>query len=347
MADAAALRNLSVILLWGGCWIIATNAYYLAHGIARGLKEIWLIGGALASAATAVEKYIAEPLNELRKDAEGELVRGLSGLVDNLAIFIGLAALVALGVKAALTYMWKDSLPAYVVSLIEREIAKLHLPHLDVQAITKAVEAQVIGLITAPLATIRKDIARAESIATAAAKAAADAVYKAEHVVTEKIEQIVNNPTTYITSTVQQEVPGLAAAIAVAGGEVLELPGISYDDLRNLVNGQDLAKLGGLIAAIPLIRGLVQTLAQEAGLDSAECRAKNKAICGTDPLQWAGLLAGLAALGLSFDLADVVKLAAEGVGEAKTLLADAGNIPQDVIASVGGVIGQVAAGIAA
>lgn len=185
---------------------------------------------------------------------------------------------------------------------------------------------------------------------TAAERLAAGQVLEAEQLAASGFadaERLAGSALAQSEAAAKQALAEAEARGATALAGVRDVAVAAGDDLATIEGKLGALGTAGLIASIPAIATLVHAIATEAGLDDAACRAKNKGICGTDPLQWAGLLAGLAALGLSFDLSDVVKLAAEGVGEAGLLLADVGKIPQDVIVNVGGIIGQVAAGIAA
>lgn len=87
------------------------------------------------------------------------------------------------------------------------------------------------------------------------------------------------------------------------------------DDLTTLLGKLSPGDVAALIAAIPLIGLLVNTIATETGLNNSECRSKVKGICGTDPLAWAKLLGGLAALGFAFDLRALAKVANEVIGD--------------------------------
>ena len=66
----------------------------------------------------------------------------------------------------------------------------------------------------------------------------------------------------------------------------------------------------GIIAAMPAIATLVQSIAVDAGLENADCRSKVKGICGTSPAAWESLLVGIASAGLLFDLPAIVESAA-------------------------------------
>lgn len=91
--------------------------------------------------------------------------------------------------------------------------------------------------------------------------------------------------------------------------EVGKIAGRVGDDLATIEGNLGALGVAGLIASIPAIATLVHAIATEAGLESASCRAKNKQICGTDPLQWAGLLGGLALMEGALSLKEIVPVA--------------------------------------
>jgi O-glycosyl hydrolase len=61
-----------------------------------------------------------------------------------------------------------------------------------------------------------------------------------------------------------------------------------------------------------------------AGIDRAECAAKVKGICGTDPAAWASLLEGLAVLGFAFSLEELAKVAEPLAYDLAGIIAEAG-----------------------
>lgn len=81
------------------------------------------------------------------------------------------------------------------------------------------------------------------------------------------------------------------------------------NELKDLEGIYGALEVATLIASIPAIATLVHAIAEEAGLDKAECRGKVKGICGTDPSAWGNLLAGLAAVGFAFNLRQLYAVA--------------------------------------
>jgi hypothetical protein len=95
------------------------------------------------------------------------------------------------------------------------------------------------------------------------------------------------------------------------------------DDVASIEHGLSAAGAGALIAAIPAIATLVGTIAVESGLENAACRGQVKGICQTDPTAWAGLLAGLAALGFGFSLRELVQVARPLVADLTPIIREA------------------------
>jgi hypothetical protein len=104
----------------------------------------------------------------------------------------------------------------------------------------------------------------------------------------------------------------LAEAQAAGQAALDTVKGIAVGAAHDLeqIEGQ-LGALGvaGLIASIPAIATLVHAIATEAGLEDAACRAKVKGVCGTSPNSWGNMLAGLAALGIAFNLEELYRVA--------------------------------------
>lgn len=106
----------------------------------------------------------------------------------------------------------------------------------------------------------------------------------------------------------------LSAVEAAAAGELTDIYNLPADAIRDLLDRLDLTKVASIGAGLVLVRGLVNALTREAGLDSAECRAKNKQICATPGNAWSSLLEGLLALGFVASLPELAKIA-EGMAD--------------------------------
>lgn len=104
-------------------------------------------------------------------------------------------------------------------------------------------------------------------------------------------------------------------------GSAQDLTSRELHDLLDNVNHGDIASL---IAAVPLLTVLVNTLAAETGLDNAECRGKVKNICATNATDWSWLLGGLAVAGVGFGMREIVEAAREVIHLAEDVLDEVG-----------------------
>lgn len=289
---------------------IYVSSWFLTRSI--GLLDISLplgIGRPFHGVVQAIINAIESGANDALKATEKALAWAWADLLSSLQLFLGLTIFFGDLLLKALSYMWLGPLPALISRLIEDAFAK----HRTVPTTAPGLESRIVTSVEAKLAPtlaqIRADSQKAEVAATNAEKAADAAAAQATHSVTNTIEQVVTNPVTYLTNTVTEVIPGLAEALTAAGGEVADLPGLTIPNLEDLLRSKELGSLAGLMAAIPLLRAITNTIAVESGLENADCRSKVKGICGTNPAAWAGLLGGLAALGFAFSLKDLYGVA--------------------------------------
>lgn len=107
-------------------------------------------------------------------------------------------------------------------------------------------------------------------------------------------------------SHVEHTVAGVERELGNVEGEVAGvirgIPGDVVAELDALARATGATDIASLLKAIPVTAAALVALEVATGLDSAGCRSKVKGICGVDPLQWANLLAGLAALDFALSL---------------------------------------------
>lgn len=142
----------------------------------------------------------------------------------------------------------------------------------------------------------------------------------------------------------------LAASEAAASTALEQVKSIALTAEHDLTDFEAYIKslgLPALIAGATALATLVTVVLTETGLENQSCRGKVKNICATDPLAWASLLAGVAAVGVAFDLADVAKVAVALVDETDQLIGEFGSLSAAAIDDVGQVIGEAALRIAA
>lgn len=134
------------------------------------------------------------------------------------------------------------------------------------------------------------------------------------------VHQIVNDAVAGI------HLPGDIAASTLTGAakQALENAQAAEDairgELHDLLGNANPGDVAALIAAIPVIRALVQTLESETGLENASCRAKVKSICATPTDAWDNLLALALPLGLALSLRALYEPARETFNELHDLI---------------------------
>lgn len=312
--------DLSEVLVFAVGLALALLALILARAIASLVSALPFVGGTLESLLTSA---IVDPLKTLTGSLERRMIAGASSLLDNLAVLLAIPLLIGIGVYKGFEYLWHEALKPLVAAAVHaalkvayraEALAKhaestashaLHvaenLPTVDLPNLWRAIEHRVASDVSAGVTT-------AEKYASTAVAAVEDAPIQAVR----NIDRLV---TTAETDTAQ------AFTDALAYAEGLALP--IGNDLTQLEEYIKSLGTAGLVAAIPALAYLVQSLVREAGLSDAECRSKNAGICGTDPLQWAGLLAALVPIGIAFDLQAIVDYAGTIAGAVETLVQQA------------------------
>lgn len=114
----------------------------------------------------------------------------------------------------------------------------------------------------------------------------------------------------------QSALDKLRSAEDAAIGAIKKAETATAAELRDLINSTPLDQIEGLLIAVPALAAIVNVLEAETGLGRAECRGKIKNICATDPAKWAGLLDGLALIGVGLSLEQIFRLSAEVADEA-------------------------------
>lgn len=293
----AARLGIGTGLRFFGGLILAALASSIADGILKGLSytkilSIPFVGGAIRA---GVEDSLVKPAEALFRPLEQVMSEVMYGIGNGVGV-IGSNDLVLLnGLELSLKTLWHVAIPGFVKTALSpvRTIATeaKALAHTAEQTASRALsKADSIKVLTS--GQVWHDI-------KGEVKTTAEAVVR---------------PVAHEANTVSTEV---AHAVGGAAAELPRLPGLGYDELNKLLGEADLTKLAGLLAAVPLLSSLIQSLTQEAGLTSAECRSKVGGICGVNPSAWEGLLASLAVAAFAFDLPAIVK-AVNGLAPAAT-----------------------------
>ena len=303
MAEALdAALDLVPLLLWGVAWgLAALLSVLVAVGKATFNPSIPLFGKPLNSAWNTIEGAVNSALNDAANGVAKAWSGLLNGLIDSIGLLIAFPALLFLGVKAALEYLWNSALSPLIAHAVN------------------------------PVRTLAQ---KAEADAAAATRAASDAIGTAEHYAEGQAASALESAKAYAlgrADALESTIVGLygatvsdvqAAEHAIAV-DAPRLPGMTWDDLEIALSGKDAGTLAGALGVGAIAASLVNVLATEAGLGSSDCRAKNKQICGVDTAAWTSLLEGLAVIGFAFSLADLAAVAQPLAGELAPVIAKA------------------------
>lgn len=323
-SDAGIAKGLSD--LEGSLELLIGLAGLLGLGVYKALKYLW---------GTALHPFITAITNPIKTTADNALsdVEALTKTVaDDLTKAESYAkAQAADALDSAKTYADQQATAAKTAaeSYADQAVAKLRTA--EDTAIANAVDlanaAKAAGLAAAAAVQtkLEAEVTTAESqakIDAAGAESAAEA---------------------FAASAVAQSEAVASTAIAQVKAIAIGATG----DLTDFESYIGSLSLPDLIASTAAVAALLTVVLTDTGLDNASCRAKVKGICGTDPIAWASLLAGVVALGVSFDLADIVTAALAILGDVDSLISDIGQLSESEIESVGTAIGQAALAIAA
>lgn len=328
--------SLAELVPWVAALVLALIAYYIAKSLSIVTSLIPLFGGDISG---AVENALVSPAHDLLKTVESKVAKGFSDLVSALGLGIGLSALLGLGIYKALGYLWNHALAPRVKSVMHYLDTQVQGIASDVLGLSKTVEAdlvkaekyatgEVAAATTAIEATLRKEIAVAKRDVESYADSAVSELRKAENAALGSAVSALNAGIAEAeraahaaeTEAEAAAASALTRAEATFNTAIADVRGIAVgaeDDIETLIGKYGLAGAAGLIASIPLLATLVNTIAAESGLDSSECRGKVKNICGTNPQAWERLLgfAGFLTLALDFqDFVNAAEVVAKGIG---------------------------------
>jgi hypothetical protein len=354
---AVALCFVAIALLLSAKGIVALVAKVLDFSI-FGLRPLHGI-------ATALENSVIGALDDAIRGVEKATAKFLSGLIDAFGMLIAIPALLAVGTKAGLEYLWNSALRPTIHSIADPIRTTANKAIARVTALEAAVDADVDRLeryarehaasavttaeayvdsrLSGLRAAIGQDIGAAigtaeryadeavgrlraaedAAIATAAglALAAKAAGLEAAALAEQAAERAAGSALAQSEAAAARALAEAQAAGQAALDTVRGIAVGAADDLASIEGGLGALGVAGLIAAIPALGTLVNTIATESGLENAACRSKVKGICGTDPTAWGDLLGGLAVLGIAFNLRELVELAEPVIAELAPVIA--------------------------
>ena len=270
--------------------------------------------------AVAIDKYLVGGAKDAINASEKVLTQLFYGLVDSFGLLIGVPVALGLAIRDALVYLWHTAIRAFVNNVVNpvRHLAT------EAWASVTALERTVVRDFAAAehfaTSEAERAIRSAEAFATRDANAARAAAETFASEAVAKLRAAEDAALATATRTFDANLHSAERAFDTALGDVRGIAVGAEQDLKELYGKFGLLGAAGLIAAIPALATLVNTIATEAGLDSSECRGKVKGICGTNTSAWENLLLSIAAAGLIFDLSALVRFARELAGPVEDLV---------------------------
>lgn len=284
---AYALAVLFTPLLEG----IARNVPVVGGYVARG------IGGALDYAARKITSWANEGV---------DLVAGwLHGLAESVREFVDAVNRYLVDLPDLLAHLKADVTPA----LLHTVVAPVRALALDAKRTADALAADLSDVFTKPLRDFKG----------------------IEHGVELRVDALHN-----IVRNV--DLPNVLGAAETQAGRLFDVVEGDLHGLRDY-SEHEFARVWDQLGKLPLEKllqglaaagaaaALVNLIASEAGLDSAECRGKVKNICATDPAGWAQLLETLALGAIAWGGLE------ELIGELQAVVADVGGAVIDLVRS--------------
>jgi hypothetical protein len=301
--EAVDLVALCAILLLMGMLIATRNTFNLLAVV----LDVSILGARpFHGLAVALENTIIAGCNAGIKalgSVAHDLWAGLLWAVDEMV-----KAIMAIpnGVHAALNYLWDHAVPTYVkasIAVVNRAVNAVDarvdafVTELGNEAVR--LDALIKSTASSLAQTLRRDISNAIDGVRAEVKADVRSI-RAE------ITHDINTAVAGSEAAGAEALGKLRAAEDAAIGALKRAEGATAAELRDFIGQVPLTDIAAAIAAVPLLMTAVNILEAETGLGRAECRAKVKNICGTDPSQWASLVEGLVLVGIGFNIEELV-----------------------------------------
>lgn len=298
--------------------LVALALVYLAYNLSRsiaGVMNFSVLGvHPLANVGRALEDSVVTWLGKAVDDLQ-DVARDLwHGLTWMWGEFLdGINSFVA-HTEDAFQLLWGTSIPAYVkaalrpldnaidqVSAFQSNLSKY------VYAAEDRLDAKIASTAKATARTIDREVGKAIDTATEGIDAEIRAIRSS-------VDQAIDHALNLARSESQQALGELRSAENAAIGALGSAQDLTSRELHDLLGRIDPTQIASIVAAVPLLATLVNTLAAESGLDNAACRSKVKGICGTDPSDWGMLLAGIGVFGVAFDFQDLLVAGQELIG---------------------------------
>lgn len=334
------------VLLWGVAFSLAFMLIFMRNQLQVILDDLPLGFGWLGKVFIALIDLAIDVAKATYEGAAGVFARLLHGLADHVKRQPRSGFIVAGGVTKALTFAWDKAIPASIKDAVHPVSVTAHNALAKAEGAATAISDEVVDRAEAIRVQAGQTLTDADTFARAnIAVAKDDAMRYADSAVAklQGIEDKAVRDAIELAKAGEQSVAEAAtAAIAVVDGIARGAQGDVIDVWKYI----DRIGLAGLVASIPALAVLVNTIAQESGLENESCRTKVKGICGTDPAAWESLLLGIAAVGVGFSLGDIIEAAGNLVDDAGGLLAELSAGVIDEAPAIGGAIGNIANRIA-
>lgn len=305
----AILEDLGVAVPWAVALGFASLALYVAKGIAAPFNVSILGVRPFQFVADAIEAGIVAPLNGIVNASESALTEALSALVDDTATLLGTFLVLGIGIKDALTYLWNTALGPFVHSITNTIARDASHALSDATALAKTVEANLTSAESYAAAQAANALADAKAWARTEIDAARSAT---EEYADDAVAKLRSAESAAIDNAVDIAHAAEVSAEAAASTALAQVKAIAVGAEGDLTDFEAYIKSLGLpatIAGVASLSTLLTLVLSETGLENSSCRGKVKQICGTSPAAWESLLAGIAAIGLSFNLQAVVDAA--------------------------------------
>lgn len=326
-----------------GCFVaiaLLTLIAYLLDGLANAIDVDVLGYHPFSGVASAIKNVVTDGIGSAIKALEKAAASFEQGLLDSLTLLIGIPLVLADGLYLALKALWTHALTPFInhvvapiradVTAIEQDIGSLYtLTATDLARAEGYADKQVSDASGALYNILKSEVHAAVSTAESYADVAVSKLRSAEDAALNRAVAAANAgiaAAEAAAKTAGNEAEAfttgqVAKAEALANTAIADVRGIAVgleDDIQTLIGKYGIAGAAGLIASIPLLATLVNTIASESGLDNSACRSKVKGICGTNPAAWERLLGLAGFLTLAFDFQEFVDAAetvAKGIGD--------------------------------
>lgn len=364
-----ALEDLGTLVPWAVAFGVASLAIILAKAIAAPFNVSILGTRPFQFVADGIEAGIVNPLNDFRAKSDAEIAKAFNALVDDTATVLGVFLVLGLGIKAALTYLWKTALGPFVHAITDTIARDASHALSDVTALTKTVTDNLASAESYAVARAEKALSDATS---AAYNFAQSALSQAESYADDAVAKLRTAEDSAIDNAVSianaAKAAGLAAAAsaesaaeavaksalaeseAAASTALAQVKAIAVGAEGDLSDFEAYIKSLGLpatIAGVASISTLLTLVLSETGLENSSCRGKVKQICGTDPSIWTSILLGAAAVGIAIDYKAIIEAALTLVTETESAISALADNAMADVDDIAKIVSDAALAIAA